>query len=221
MAESATRLDRFYSNLWKTGISRPERFDVLILPPSKMAGSSQTIVKHLPFVCETVEIPSQTVATAEFKINGLPDVPIPYKFSFGNSINLSFKLSQDLRERNFLLTWQSKIYTPLGFSYYNDYVGTIIVKPVAMDNTTQHEFIFRNCFPVAIQELGYNWGDANNNLKQGVTFSFFSAEVRQNAEYKQQQTQVEQLLMGGLQSQLNFQLPNISLPPLLPPLNIF
>jgi len=178
-----SKLDQFYSNVWSTGIVRPNRFEVFITPPTgkpASAGlSSPTLSRHLSLVCESIEIPSQNIGTAEYKINGLTPIPLPNSFSYTNQLNMTFKLSADYRERNMLITWQDKIYrNGVGFSYYNDYMGTIVVRPMDTANQVPQEFIFRNCFPVSIQELQYNWGSTNESMKQGVTFSFFSMETQ-------------------------------------------
>jgi len=178
----ASKLDQFYSNVFQTGIARANRFEVFITPPTGAGYSSlnsSALLRHMSFVCESVEIPSQTLATAESKINGLPVIPVPYSFSYSNQINLTFKLSEDYRERNMLLLWQDLVYKPgRGFSYYNEYVGTIVVRPMNTSEKINQEFIFRNCFPTAVQELRYDWGSMNENLKQGVTFSFYSMETQ-------------------------------------------
>ena len=175
-------LDQFYSNVYQTGLVRPNRFEVQITPPTRGGYSSlnsSALLRHMTFVCEAVEIPSQNISTVESKINGLPVIPVPNFFSYTNTLNLTFKLSQDYRERNMLLLWQDLVYKPgRGFSYYNDYIGSIIVKPMDVQNKTYQEFIFRNCFPVTVQDLQYSWASNNEYMKQNVTFSFFSVEVQ-------------------------------------------
>jgi len=182
-----SKLDQFYSNVFSTGIVRPNRFEVFITPPSlgtperppSAALSSPTLARHLTFVCESVDIPSQNVGTVDYKVNGLIPIPIPNAFSYNNQLNMTFKLSSDYRERNMLIAWQDRIYrNGVGFSYYNEYLGTIIVRPMDTKNQVPQEFIFRNCFPITIQELQYNWGSTNENMKQGVTFSFLTMETQ-------------------------------------------
>ena len=185
----STKLDQFYSSAWTTGIARPNRFEVTIIPPVGRSArgditptelNSSSLSRHLSFVCEGVEIPSQTIATADVKINGMPTIPIPYSFSYSNQLNLVFKLSENYIERNAMLLWQNMVYSPgRGFKYYNDYVGTILVRPMNTANVAKQEFVFRNCFPITIQDLQLSWSSNNENLKQGVTFSFFSVEVRE------------------------------------------
>ena len=178
---AATKLDQFYSDVFKTGIARSNRYEVILIPPAGNYSSlsSSGLLRHMTLVTESIEIPSQTISTAESKINGLPVVPVPNGFSYTNILNMSFRLSADYRERNMLLLWQDMVYKPgKGFSYYNDYVGTIVVKPLDDAERSYQEFIFRNCYPVAIQELQYGWGSNNDYLKQGVTFSFYSAETQ-------------------------------------------
>lgn len=176
------KLDQFYSSAWTSGIARANRFEVFITPPSAKGFSevnNSNLLRHMTIVCEAINIPSQTIATTESRINGLPVIPLPYSFSYTNQLELSFKLSEDYRERNFFLAWQDLVYKPgLGFSYYNEYVGTIVMRPMNTANVVKQEFVFRNCFPVTVQDLQYGWGSNNENLKQGVTMSFFSQEVR-------------------------------------------
>ena len=178
---ATSKLDQFLANAWETGIARANRFEVFITPPSgKGFGSlnSSELLRHLSLTCEAVEIPGQSIATAELKINGLTAIPIPYSFSYGNQLNLTFKLSEDYRERNAMLVWQDLVFgNGRGFSYYNEYVGTITVRALNTANEAIQEFIFRNCFPITIQDLSYNWGSSNETLKQSVTFSFYTMET--------------------------------------------
>jgi hypothetical protein len=174
------KFNNFLSNTYAANIARANRFEVEITPPAKL-GIDYTLLRHLTFVTESVQIPSQTVATTESKVNGLPVIPMPYQFSYGNQLNMTFNLSQDYRERNLLLLWQNLVYKPLGglrqgFGYYNDYVGTIIVKALDYSNEVVQHFIFRNCFPSAVLDMSYNWGNSEK-MNQEVTFTFFSMET--------------------------------------------
>lgn len=188
------KFQQFLANIYAHGNARANKFLVEITPPPKLGVPLESL-RQLSFTTETVNIPSQTIATSELKINGLPIIPIPSQFSFGNSLDITFNLSEDYRERNIFTLWQNLVYSVggKGFNYYNDYVGQIVVKPLKYysgkgepgnDDTPALSFIFRNCFPTALQELSYNWGTADK-LAQGVTFSFFSMEtqVRTGANY--------------------------------------
>jgi hypothetical protein len=178
----ASKLDQFLANAWETGIARANRFEVFITPPSSKGFSSlnsNELLRHLSLTCEAVEIPGQSITTAELKINGLTVIPVPYSFSYTNQINLTFKLSEDYRERNAMLAWQDLVFgNGRGFGYYNEYVGTITVRPLNTANEAIQEFIFRNCYPITIQDLGYNWASSNEALKQTVTFSFYTMETQ-------------------------------------------
>jgi hypothetical protein len=174
-------LNQFYSNLFATGIAKPNRFEVLVIPPpgSPVSLNSAALLRQFSLTCEGVDIPSQSLATFEAKINGLPVIPMPYQLNYGNIVTLTFKLSSDYRERNAMLVWQSLVHRPgRGFSYYNEYVGTILVRPLDLQGNPVQEFVFRNCFPSVINDIQYNWASNNENIKQTVAFSFFSAETR-------------------------------------------
>jgi len=183
----ASKLDQFYSDLARTGMARPTRFEVQITPPfnnktKTSALNSQDVLRHMTLTCESAELPSQSLATTEYKINGLPVIPLPYSFSYTNQLTLTFKLSEDYRERNMFLVWQDFVYrVGTGFSYYDEYIGTIILRPLNTANEVMQEFIFRNCFPITVQDLQYNWASVNENLKQVVTFSFFSMEAQSSS----------------------------------------
>lgn len=182
---ATTKLDQFLANAWDTGVARANRFEVFITPPSGKGFSalnSSDLLRHLSLTCESVDIPGQSISTAELKINGLTVIPIPYSFSYTNQLTLTFKLSQDYRERNAMLAWQDLVFgNGRGFSYYNEYVGTIVVRALDTANEAIQEFIFRNCFPITVQDLSYNWASSNENLKQSVTFSFYSMETETSA----------------------------------------
>lgn len=175
----SNKFNQFLSNTYAAGIARANRFEVEITFPPALQLSS--LARHMSFVAQAVTIPAQTLATTEVKLNGLIAIPMPYSFSYGNQLNMTFALSADYRERNAMLIWQNLIYSisgdKQGFGYYDEYAnGTIIVKALNYANDTVQRFIFRNCYPSAILETSYGW-DNSDRLNQEVTFTFFSVET--------------------------------------------
>lgn len=181
----ANKIDLFYSDLFRSGLARPNRFEVIITPPvsSDSLLHSQGLLRHLTISCESVELPSNVISTIDYKVNGLMPQSLPYSFSYGGTLDITFRLSEDYKERNFLLAWQNLIYTPVvGFKYYNEYQGTIVVRPLTYHQSqgeeSNQEFVLYNCFPTTVQNLSYDQGMGNSYLKQTASFSFYYIETR-------------------------------------------
>lgn len=171
------KIDQHLSNLYQSGIARLNRFEVEIFPPAIPGLYTQPIIQSLKLACQSANIASQTIATFESQINGNPVFQLPYQFSFGNTLDLTFKLSTDFRERNIFLIWQNLIYSPgQGFSYYNEYLGTIVLYSLDLNLKQRQKVTFRNAFPVTIQDINFDWG-ADGYATQGISFSFYAAET--------------------------------------------
>ena len=126
----------------KDGMSRPNRYEVTLFPPSGTRGSKglgsniftkimgdllgDGTVRATGLRCESISMPGRNMdGTEDTNIYG-PTREIVTGYSFGD-INAVFQCSSDMREKKYWETWQRLCYNPQTFDigYYHDYTGSV------------------------------------------------------------------------------------------------
>ena len=126
----------------KDGMSRPNRYEVTLFPPSGTRGSKglgsniftkimgdllgDGTVRATGLRCESISLPGRNMdSTSDSNIYG-PEREIVTGYSFGD-INATFQCSSDMREKKYWETWQRLCYNPQTFDigYYHDYTGSV------------------------------------------------------------------------------------------------
>ena len=167
----------------KNGMSRPNRYEVTLFPPSGTRGSKglgsniftkimgdllgDGTVRATGLRCESISMPGRNMdGTEDTNIYG-PTREIVTGYSFGD-INAVFQCSSDMREKKYWETWQRLTYNPKTFDigYYNDYVGTIDIHTLDEQENRRYGCRLVEAWPktIAAQSLGY----ADNNTYQTI-----------------------------------------------------
>ena len=125
------------------GYAQPNRYEVIILPPSKLnigGGNSQNIfaslmqtqsssndLRQLSLRASNLTLPGRNLATSEEGNIYGPNREIVEGVTYADDISISFQASNDLKERVFFENWQKLAFneTSWNIGYYWDYVGTI------------------------------------------------------------------------------------------------
>ena len=165
------------------GMSRKNRYEVTLYPPSGARGSrgntsnvfskimgdllGDGTVRATGLRCESISLPGRNMdSTPDTNIYG-PEREIVTGYSFGD-INAVFQCSSDMREKKYWETWQRLCYNPQTFDigYYNDYVGTIDIHTLDEQENRRYGCRLVEAWPKTIgaQSLGY----ADNNTYQTI-----------------------------------------------------
>jgi hypothetical protein len=183
----ANTIDEF-KNRFKDGFARPNRYEVLIVPPQVLALTLPVPMKDLAIACEAVEMPGILLATQEDKQFG-PVRKVPYLNVF-NDLALVFICSNDMRERDFFDFWQASMLErgdpqipnpadpahPLRpqfkLEYYDRYVTSIKITLLDEKNEKTKSVTCYECYPIEVitQPLSYN--NVNDYLKLEVRLAY-------------------------------------------------
>ena len=121
-------INRMMSQVKRSNLfSRPYLYYVIITPPNKLQGDHSKQLKEIALNCDTISIPGQVIATK----------PTPQMGAFSTAeyaydkivepITLTFYVSDDLKEFNFIRAWMDLMIVNTRVGYYTDYIGTITV----------------------------------------------------------------------------------------------
>jgi len=172
----------------KDGISRPNKYEVTLFPPTGTkgvgAGRSNNIftsimgellgdgtVRATGLKCESISLPGRNIDTVDDTNIYGPNRKIASGYSFGD-IEATFQCSSDMKEKKYLETWQRLAYNPQTWAmgYYDDYVGSIQIHTLDEQNEKRYGVEIVEAYPktIAAQSLGY----ATLNSYQTISCTF-------------------------------------------------
>jgi hypothetical protein len=144
-------IQAFIANMSKSGgFARPSQYEVIISPPRTLGimqgirvdgtstdalatrnsamqalQSMESVNKQLTLQCQTVTMPSHDLQTQNRAYGSEPGREMVQTHGYAGTIDCTFLLSNDLREKHYFELWQSLAvdnYTHKA-NYYDDYVG--------------------------------------------------------------------------------------------------
>ena len=183
-------LSSFHSN---NGYAQPNRFEILILPPSKRAlppnsGGTNNIfsgaerksdIRSISMRCDSISLPGRNLSTmTDANIYG-PTREIVEGVTFAEDINIVFNGSSGLDERVFFENWQRQAFNEETWDveYYNDYVGEVEIYLLDKQEQRRYGLKLHEAFPktVAANELGMGMNGEIIKTTVGFTFRFWTA----------------------------------------------
>ena len=174
-------LSAFRSN---EGYAVPNRYEVVILPPSGNLGNNQqnifnnggsnTNTRNISLRAESVILPGRTLTTStDSNIYG-PNREVVEGATFADEISIDFQASSGLDERVFFENWQDQAFNKDSFNigYYNNYVGSMEIYLLDQQNQRRYGLRLHEVFPKTITASNLNYAIASEILKINVQFSF-------------------------------------------------
>ena len=180
-------LSGFHNN---DGYAQPNRYEAIILPPSKLnigGGNDQNIfagllqtqsspndLRQLSLRASNVTLPGRNLSTSEEGNIYGPNREIVEGVTYADDISISFQASNDLKERVFFENWQKLAFneTSCNIGYYWEYVGTIELYMLDKQDQKRYGIKLWEAFPKTIgtNEMAY---DANDQLMlTPISFTF-------------------------------------------------
>lgn len=177
-----------------SGFARPSRFEVLVLPPSKLKiGSSSNgktkfedaftdifnqmttpqMMKNISMKCKSITMPGRNLDTEpDTNLYGPPRQNVS-GFSFAE-ITGTFFLSNDLQERRYFEAWQELAFNRSSWSmgYYNDYVGSLEIYQLDLQDRRRMGVKLFDVFPKTVGGLNYDYGTTNQVTTLDIGFSY-------------------------------------------------
>ena len=158
------------------GFAKGQRYAVTF--PKIPTGMSSATVGKLPYLCESVSIPTKSLAGVPHELYG-PPREMAYRETFTEAV-LSFIVDDAFTVRKFFDEWQTKIINPItnNSNYYEDYVGTIKImrlkneaKSGAVTDSTYHVELVE-AYPSLVGEILVGHAQGNEILRLSVTFKY-------------------------------------------------
>ena len=163
----AFQIQNFRSAISKqNGISRPNLFQVFIT-----GGGATGIPSDFRFQCKIATIPPSTLGVIEIPYFGR-QIKIPGNRTFDN---LSLTVINDAKFsiRNEVEKWMAKYnshQSNLTTGDVNSLMAGITITHYDQDAVSSGTWVFNNCFPVALGEIGLDWG--SNDTAEEFTCDF-------------------------------------------------
>ena len=170
-------LNDFKSEVFRSGLARPNRFEVEILPPLGIQNNFvglRPISNRVSLFCEMSSIPSLTVLVKPQTLYG-PKIPRPFGIEYGGeALTMTFIIDQKMDVKVFFDYWIKKIVSPTTYnvSYYRDYVSNLGITQLNELDQPVYKIVLEDAFPRSLNMLELNMGAQNQVHKLNVTFAY-------------------------------------------------
>lgn len=185
---SSPEKDNFLSSISSYGISRPNRFDILISNPSSLIGEgiAPTVARTrhgsrssednnlVAIRCESIDLPGKTIrSVAEDNVYG-PTYEIPQGITFSNSMSATFLLDRNLHVKRYFDAWQDTIHDANTFNmnYYDEYIRDMIIRQLDEQDTPIYACRIFEVYPKSVELISLNNTSRDQASKLSVTFAF-------------------------------------------------
>ena len=172
------------------GMSRPNKFEVTLFPPTGFAGNKGSTgnnkapgimgllkgsgnVRSVGLRCEGIELPGRTLDTSpQTNLYG-PERDMVTGYTYAD-VTATFQCSSDMRERQYFETWQEMAFNDETWSinYYDNYVGRVHIHTLDEQNNKKFGIELVDCFPKTIGAQALSYGTNNSYQTLSVTFNF-------------------------------------------------
>lgn len=169
-------LRNFKSEVLSRGLSKPNRFEIVITVPSGLSDAfSPKEGKLVSLFCETTNLPPQFIGVRQQRIYG-PAYQRPYAVEYGGEgITMTFLIDQQMDVKAFFDAWVSKIVDP--FQYFVYYPSTYIANTIEihqLNDKNQYEYsiYLEDAFPRSVSLVELNNAAQNQVNRLNVTFAY-------------------------------------------------
>ena len=159
------------------GYAKPSRYEVIIAPPpgysAKVKGGPKDVVRKTSLEMAAVAFPGvQLQAEEDTNIYG-PPRKIVRGQTFAEIVT-QIRCSADMKEKNFIDTWQRLAAPRTDFSvgYYSDYVGTMQIFQLDHEDKWRYGVELVECYPITMAEQSLDYSTQNAISFLNVTWSY-------------------------------------------------
>tara|TARA_Y100000816_G_scaffold278410_1_gene249550 strand:+ start:13 stop:744 length:732 start_codon:yes stop_codon:yes gene_type:complete len=212
----------------KNGMSRPNRYEVTLFPPSGTRGSKglgsnvftkimgdllgDGTVRATGLRCESISMPGRNMdSTPDSNIYG-PEREIVTGYSFGD-INAVFQCSSDMREKKYWETWQRLTYNPTTFDigYYKDYVGTVDIHTLDEQENRRYGVRLMEAWPKTIgaQALSYSTNDSYQTVDITIAYRYWTNLTDEPTTPKSLGTRIAERAINTVERRITSQIPSV------------
>ena len=211
------------------GMALPSRYEAVLHPPtgtrgtgqgdttnifSKIMGENQGdgTVRKTSLRVSQIGFPGKAIdTTQDTNIYG-PVRNIATGYTFGN-LSSVIQCSNDMREKNFIDTWQRLAYNPQTWSmgYYNDYVGSMDIYLLDTNDRRRYGVQLVECFPTDVGQQALDYTPAGDIMTLSVTWSYrYWKNLTDEADLpKPLQDRLVEILSNTVERKLTAQIPKV------------
>ena len=158
------------------GFAKGNRYNVTFV--GLPAGLDAGVNANLPFLCESVSLPTKGIASTPHIVYG-PPREIPYGETFTEAA-LSFIVDDAFTVKKFFDAWQENIINVEtgNVNYWNNFVATINITRLSNDATSfadatdKYKIELREAYPSAVGEIALGHTQGGEILRLSVTFKY-------------------------------------------------
>ena len=153
---------------------RPNQYEVQILPPGgKVAGHD---FRAISLKAEAVLMPGRSVNTQPKSADQMygPTRDLITGPLYADDVTMTIQSTTGLDERMMLEQWQELAFNKDTYdvAYYNEYVGTLNIHLLDMNDRKTFGLQLRECFPKSITGVNLAYGPNTEITKTNVAWSF-------------------------------------------------
>jgi hypothetical protein len=187
MATSTFKIDEFRTQILTKGVMKPNRFEVIINPPSCVGGASlqttnsgqnnagnPSLGRLVSLMADAAQLPQTRINVSSQRIFGPPTFHAQNADYGGDNISLTFYVDRDMLVKRFFDTWVDGIVdrTKGTVSYLAEYATTMSINQLDETDTITYTAKFEDLFPISVAPIQLDQNSMNQAGKLTVTFCY-------------------------------------------------
>ena len=158
-------LQRFTSEISRKGVTSPNRFSAMVMPPG---GSNNSV----NLMVQSAEFPGQNIRTTADMLRYGPQREIGHAAMYADSTSMTFICTPGMPERTYFENWQSRVFNKATWevNYYSSYIGTIALNELDKRDSKRYSMFLKEAYPKTI--TAQTFSQDNNNAFQTLTVEF-------------------------------------------------
>ena len=180
MAKSFTKLENFFSEIRSQYTPRSDRFEVVFNMPRALLNRANA--RQLSLYCEEAQIPGLAATNLPVKIGAWTEYRTQNVEFLTTEMSFTFIIDEKWRVREVFEEWISLAGDPNSkeVGYYDNYVSTIDIRSLSVDNDVLAEWTLVDATPKIINLTPVSWNNAGL-IRMSVSFSARSWYKRNRA----------------------------------------
>lgn len=187
MATSTFKIDEFRTQVLTKGMMKPNRFEIILNPPSCVGGASLQTTNNgqansgsmdmgrlVSLFADAAQLPQTRINVASQRLFGPPTFHAQNADYGGDNISLTFYVDRDMQVKRFFDTWVDGIVNRSTgtVSYLSDYATTMTINQLDESDTITYTAKFEDLFPISVAPIQLDQNSMNQAGKLTVTFCY-------------------------------------------------
>ena len=185
MAEKQPTIQNFITSMNASGgFARTSKYAVLITPPANIEADSGSALQFSQFSnqvgrqvnlhCNSISMPGHDLQAEEQQHGSAPGRLIVRSHDYEGTIDASFYLDVNMRERHFFEQWQKMAVNTNTHkaNYYDSYIGTMEIFQLDGKGEITYGIKATEVYPSTIAGIEYAYANTNQIALQSVKFQY-------------------------------------------------